>query len=258
MSDITPQVLKKFQYKRVVRWKEIVDFLQDQVKATTAVQWLLKSGKALSIKKGLYYLKRPNEWLLDELEINPLLIAGHIHPEGVIGYHAALKCYGVAYSESNLFQIALPKSVRRTWKAFSFQKANYEFYRANLTFGITSSVVEDVRVQHFSRERILLEGLMYPNRLLGMDEFVKSVEGFSWINLEHLFEMVIHYPIKTISMRLGWLLEKNKRQWHVAESDLKRLEKNRTESRILLVKSKPKGNYLVKRWSLMVPRTLRT
>ena len=257
MSDITEKVLKKFQYKRVVRWKEIADFLQDQVKATTGVQWLLKSGKAISIRKGLYYLKRPNEWLQDELEINPLLIAGHIHPEGVIGYHAALKCYGVAYSESNVFQIALPKSIRRAWKAFSFQKAHYRFYRANLSFGATSSVIEDVKVQHFSRERILLEGLMYPDRFLGMSEFLKSIEGFSWIDLDSLFKMVKHYPIKSISMRLGWLLENNKQQWHVAESDLKKLEKNRTESRILLVKNKPKGNYLVKRWSLMVPRILR-
>lgn len=99
---------------------------------------------------------------------------------------------------------------------------------------------------------------MYPDRFLGMSEFLKSIEGFSWINLESLFEMVKHYPIKSISMRLGWLLENNKQQWHVAESALKKLEKNRTESRILLVKNKPKGNYLVKRWSLMVPRTLRT
>lgn len=58
-------------------------------------------------------------------------------------------------------------------------------------------------------------------------------------------------------MRLGWMLENNKQRWHVAESALKELEKNRTESRILLVKNKPNGNYLVKRWSLMVPKTLR-
>jgi predicted transcriptional regulator of viral defense system len=256
MSDITEKILKRYRSKRVVRWKEIADFLQDQVKATTAVQWLLKSGKAISIKKGLYYLKRPNEWLQDELEINPLLIAGHIHPEGVIGYHAALKCYGVAYSESNVFQIALPKSIKRAWKTFSYQNASYEFYRANLNFGVASSVVEDVRVQHFSRERILLEGLMYPDRFLGMDEFLKSIESFPWINPEHLFDMVKHYPIKTISMRLGWLLEKYKQQWHVTESYLRQLENNRTESRILLVKNKPRGNYLVKRWSLMVPKTL--
>jgi predicted transcriptional regulator of viral defense system len=256
MSDITERVLKKFQYKRVVSWKEIADFLQNQVKATTAAQWLLKSGKAISIRKGLYYLKQPNEWLQDELQINPLLIAGHIHPGGVIGYHSALKCYGVAYSESNVFQITLSKSIQRAWKAFSFQNAHYHFFRANLSFGVSSSVIEEVRVQHFSRERILLEGLMYPDRFLGMDEFLKSIEGFSWISLEYLFEMVEHYPIKTISMRLGWLLEKNKRQWHVAESDLKKLEKNRTESRILLIKNKPKGNYLVKRWSLMVPKAL--
>lgn len=257
MSDITEKVLKKFKNKRVVQWREIASFLKDQVKATTAAQWLLKSRKAIFIKKGLYYLKRPNEWLEDEVEINPLIIAGHLHPDGVIGYHAALKFYGVAYSESNIFQIALPKSVKRVWKSFIFQKAQYKFYRTDLSFGVASSVVEDVRIEHFSRERILLEGLMYPDRFLGMSEFLKSIEGFSWINLESLLKMVSYYPIKTVSMRLGWLLENNKQRWHVSESVLKALEKNRPESRILLVKKNPRGNYLVKRWSLMIPKTLK-
>ena len=130
MSNLTDKILKKFQHKRIVRWKEIASFLGNEVKATTAIQWLSKSGKAVIIRKGLYYLKRPDEWYRDNLQINPLILAGNIHPNGVIGYHAALKCYGVAYSESNLFQVALPKSVPRVRKPFNFQSAEYKFYRS--------------------------------------------------------------------------------------------------------------------------------
>jgi len=57
-------------------------------------------------------------------------------------------------------------------------------------------------------------------------------------------------------MRLGWLIEKNQQKWSVNEPVLKKLEKKRPESRILLIKKKPRGNYLVRRWSLMVPKTL--
>ncbi len=256
MPNTTEKVLKKFQYKRVVRWKEIASFLGDEVRATTAIQWLLKSGKAVAIKKGIYYLKRPDEWLDEKLEINPIIIAGYTHPQGVIGYHTAMKCYGVSYSESNLFQVAVPKSVPRVMKPFKYNNAQYKFYRADLSFGIASSVIDDVRVSHFSRERILLEGLMSPDRFLGVSEFLKSIEGFSWVDLDKLMDMLNYYPLTSISMRLGWLLEKNQKRWHVSETILKELEKKRPESRILLVKSKPKGNYLEKRWSLMVPKTV--
>jgi len=256
MPNITEKILKKFKHKQVVSWKEIASFLGDEVKATTAIQWLLKSGKAMVIKKGFYYLKRPDEWLRENLEVNPLIIAGHIHPDGVIGYHAALKCYGIAYSESNLFQVTLPKSVPRVLKSFKYQNAQYKFYRGNITFGITSSVIDDVRVKHFSRERILLEGLMFPDRFLGISEFLKSIDEFSWIDLDTLMNILNYYPLTSISMRLGWLLENYQQRWNVNESILKKLEKRRPESRILLIKKRPRGNYLVKRWSLMVPKTV--
>ena len=256
MPNITHKILIKYQNKRVVRWKEIASFLGDEVKATTATQWMLKSGKALVIKKGVYYLKRPDEWFRNNLVINPLIIAGHVHPNGVIGYHSALRCYGIAYSESNLFQVALPKLVPRVPKSFKYQNAHYKFYRTNLSFGIASSVIDDVRVKHFSKERILLEGLMFPDRFLGISEFLKSIEEFSWVNLDMVMDFLSFYPLTSISMRLGWLLENYKRKWNVREPLLKKLEKSRSESRILLDKKRTKGNYLVKRWNLMIPKAV--
>ena len=123
-----------------------------------------------------------------------------------------LKCFGVAHSESNQFQVVLPKSVPRAMKPFKFQNAQYKFYRADLSFGLESSVIDDVRVKHFSKERILLEGLMFPDRFLGINEFLNSIGGFSWIDLDKLMGSIGHYPLTTISMRLGWLLENNQCQ----------------------------------------------
>lgn len=256
MPSITEDILKRFQHQGIVTRKEIMAKIGDQVKTTTAVKLLLDNGKALYIKKGLYYLKRPDEWYRDYVEINPLILAGNIHQKGIVGYHAALKCHGTAYSESNLFQVALDNSVRRVSKPFEFQNAQYQFYRTDLSFGIDSSVIDEVRIKHFSRERILLEGLMFPERFLGIGEFLQSIDGFTWLDLDSLLDMVKHYPVTTIYMRLGWLLEGNKKKWSVDERILKKLEKKRPESRLMLVKSQTRNNYLVKRWSLMVPKTV--
>ncbi len=257
MKRITEAIYKKFHHRRVVHRREIVAFLNGEAtRANTAIQWLLKSGKVLSIKTGLYYLKPPQECYADEIEVNPLILASRLHSKGVVGYHAALKCYGAAYSESRVFQVALDKSLARVLKPFEFQNARYEFYRTDISFGIASSVIDDVRVRHFSRERLLLEGLMYPDRFLGMSEFLQSIENFSWVDVEALMSMLSRYPLATIRMRLGWLLEKNQQRWHVGEARLRKLGRRRPKSKIHLIKRKTRDNFLHPRWNLMVPRII--
>ncbi|MFZ1946208.1 MAG: hypothetical protein WAW06_01520 [bacterium] len=256
MGSTTESIYRRFRPGRFVRRSDIGALLRDPRRTATAVAWLLESGRALTVQRGLYYLKSPDEWHRDSVEVNPLLVAANAHPKGVIGYHAALKCYGSAYSESSQYQVAVDKSVRRVLKGFDFQRAGYKFYRADLSFGLASSVIDDVRVSHFSRERILLEGLMFPDRFLGIGEFLQSIESFTWVDLDALRGMVRYYPLVTICMRLGWLLEQNAERWHVGARILNDLEQHRPESRILLVKSMSRGNRLVRRWSLMVPKTV--
>ena len=91
---------------------------------------------------------------------------------------------------------------------------------------------------------------------MGIGEFLQSIDGFTWLDLDALLNMINHYPNTTIYMRLGWLLECNKKKWSVDEKILKKLEKKRPESRLMLVKNQTRNNYLVKRWSLMVPKTV--
>jgi hypothetical protein len=97
----------------------------------------------------------------------------------------------------------------------------------------------------------LLESSPFPPK------FSRTIyEGFSWIDFDELMKIIQYYPPTSISMRLGWLLENFKKRWKVTESIFKELEKNRTESRIYLLKSPTRGNFLVKRWNLMVPKTV--
>lgn len=256
MQSLTDKILKHFRDKRVVRRREIVALLGDEVKTTTAVNWLLQNDKAILIKKGLYYLKSPDEWFNDQIYVNPLIVTARVHPKGVIGYHTALRCYGKAYSESNLYQVALDRSVSRVRKPFVFQNARYIFYRTHLSFGLESSVINEVRVRHFSKERILLEGLIHQDRFFGLTEFLQSIEGFAYVNPDKLLDVLHNYPLQTAAMRLGWLLEQFQNRWYVPEETLKKLETHRTITRLFLVPNKRRGNRLIPRWNLMVPRTL--
>lgn len=251
------KLYRALQHNRIVQRKDIVAFYGGDIPlANKNIQALLKSGKAVRIKTGVYYFKRPDEFYDNMVYVNPLLIAAKVYPDGAIVYHTALKVLGSAYSESQLFQVGVPNAVRRPPRSFEFQNAAYQFHRVDMSFGIDSTVVADVRIKCFSKERALLEGLVHPHLFFGMSEFLQSVEGFAWVNTNALLDMLPRYPVKTVGMRLGWLLERFRERWHVPAAVLASLEKHRTISRVFLLPDQRKDNRLESRWNLMVPKTL--
>lgn len=248
---------EKFQHLRIVSRAEIMNhFSGDVEKANNAIRWLIKSGKAQPIKTGLYYLKRPDEWFEKEVTVSPWLVASKAMPNGVVAYHSALRLRGEAYSETSQFQVAVGLEFPRAPKSFAYQGASYHFSRADISFGIEEVPVLDFIVRAFSKERLLLEGLMAPDKFFGMAEFLKSIEGFKWIDLDSLLAMLPHYPLATISMRLGWLLEKFRDKWYVGDVILEKLRQNKPQDLAFLEARKRKGNVLERKWNLMVPATL--
>jgi predicted transcriptional regulator of viral defense system len=253
----TGKLYHAFQQERIVQRKDIVYFYDGNAPlANLNIQRLLKSRRAIRIKTGVYYFKKPDEFYDDLTLVKPLLVAGKVHPEGILVYHTALRLTGDAYSESHVFQVGIPGEKRRLPRQFEFQNAEYRFYRIDNSFGLETTVIDDVRIRHFSKERIVVEGLMHPDHFYGMPEFVKSIEGFKWIDIDALLTMLPHYPVQTASMRLGWLLERFQKRWYVPEDILSELEQYRTISRLFLVSRQRKGNKLSPRWNLMVPKTL--
>lgn len=253
----TGRLYRAFQSNRVVHRKDILSFYDGKVPlANINIQRLLKSKRAVRIKTGVYYFKKPDEFYDDLTLINPLLVAGKVHPEGLVVYHTALRITGNAYSESRVFQVGVPKFGKPLPKAFLFQNAEFRFFHVDTTFGLAQSLVEEVKVQCFSKERILLEGLLHPDRFFGLTEFLQSVDSYPYVNPDTLFEILPNYPMKTAAMRLGWLLERFQKRWYIQKDVLKQLEDYRTVTRLFLVSNQRKGNKLVRRWNLMVPSTL--
>jgi predicted transcriptional regulator of viral defense system len=251
------EVYKKFLPQKVVRRTQVLDYLGGDVEKTnSALRWLVKSGKAQRIKTGLFYLKQPHEWYQDNINVSPWLIAGNASEGGVIGYHSSLKLLGNTYSEANEMQIVVGLEYDRRPNSFSYQNIRYKYFRSDLSFGITDHIVLDTKAKIQDKERLVLEGLMKPDKFYGMAEFLKSIENIKWLDLSHLLKMTTNFPLSTVSMRLGWLLERNQKTWYVEDSHLNQLQANRPEDRVFLISSKRNGNILDKTWNLMVPKSI--
>lgn len=251
------EVYQKFVTQRVVRRIQVLDYLAgDAEKTNAALRWLIKSGKAQRIKTGLFYLKQPNEWYENELTVSPWLIASKAEKGSVIGYHSALKILGYAYSEVNELQMLVGLDYNRVPNSFSYQNILYKYFRGDLSFGITEHVTSNTKIQILDKERLVLEGLMQPDKFYGMPEFIKSIDFIKWLDLDHLLEMKAKYPLSTVSMRLGWLLQTYRQKWYVEDSHLNQLKANRPEDRVFLINRIRKGNVLYKKWNLMVPKNI--
>jgi predicted transcriptional regulator of viral defense system len=251
------EVYHKFVAQRIVRRKQVLDYLAGDVEKTNAaLRWLIKSGKAQRIKTGLFYFKQPNEWYENEITVSPWLIASNAKKGSVIGYHSALKLLGYAYSEVNELQIVVGLYYNRAPNSFSYHKIKYKYFRSDLSFGITEHITSDRKIKILDKERLVLEGLIQPDKFYGISEFLKSIENIKWLDLDHLLEMKAKYPLPTVSMRLGWLLQKYREEWYVEDSHLNQLKANRPEDRVFLVNRIRKGNVLDKMWNLMVPNNL--
>ena len=251
------EVYQKFISQKIVRRKKVLDYFSGDVdKTNAALRWLIESAKALRIKNGLYYFKQPDEWFKEQVSISPWLIAANAVEGSVIAYHSALRLLGTAYSETKEIQIAVGLERSRVPKGFEYQKVNYKYFRSDLSFGITEHIIAEKKIKAFDKERLILEGLMHPDKFYGMAEFLASIEEVKWLDLDHLMDMINKYPLPTVSMRLGWLLHKYRQKWYVDDAYLHRLKTNRPEDRVFLVNRQRKGNVLEKAWNLMVPKTL--
>lgn len=251
------EVYQKFVSHKIVRRKQVLDYFSGDVdKTNAALRWLIKSAKAQRIKSGLFYFKQPDEWFKEQVSVSPWFIAANAVEGSVVAYHSALSLLGTAYSETKEIQVAVGREHSRVPKGFLYQKVNYKYFRSDLSFGITEHVVAGGKIKVFDKERLILEGLMHPDKFYGMAEFLTSIEEVKWLDLDHLMDMIKMYPLPTVSMRLGWLLHKYRQKWYVDDSYLSRLKTNRPEDRVFLVNRQRKGNVLEKVWNLMVPKTL--
>jgi len=248
---------EQFHHLRVVRRSEILTWLNGQVEKTNnAIKWLLKSGKAQRIKTGLYYFRRPDEWYQKDVLVSPWIIASCAAAGSVVAYHSALHIRGDAYSATKWIQIAINRGRKKPPPRFEYQNAEYRYYKDNTSFGVEEIIIQDLRVKTFTRERILLDGLAKPDRFFGLTEFLQSIDGYKWINPDKLFEYLPNYPALAVRMRLGWLLERFQKKWYIKDETLEQLQKDRPDDMVFLVGNKRRGNKRIRKWNLLVPKTL--
>lgn len=222
------------------------------------LKYYLRANKLKLVTRGVYAVIPPGV-PADRFQPDPFLVASAIRPDGVFSYHSALELLEVAHSvwhQNTLYVKQRRRLLRLNGATISF------FEHPGVMRSTTNEQVGTLRVERQGRflctpgpERTLVEGFRRPVLVGGLEELVRSANGFSTLDLD-LLEKVLHaYGVATLWAAVGWFLERFQQTFYVPERVLERLAQHRPRSPHYLERDH-RGGSLVARWNLILAEAL--
>lgn len=197
----------------VFRTNELLAACDSPSSAEEQLRVAVKTGKAERIRRGLYasMVGKYQRTIPDSLEI----IAA-IDSDAPVCYHSALDVLGVAHEMS--FQREFRTDKLRA--AFEYRGLRYIPYPAEGGLRVRK-VRTDVagRINTTTKEQTLCDCLSRPDRAGGIEEVVRSVSSFAFVDCDIILEIAKTLE-KTDIARIGWVLSQKATDWHVSDKML--------------------------------------
>jgi len=167
---------------------------------------LKKKRRIEEIERGKYLLipaKAGYEGLWSEV---PFLILPNILNEYYVGFYSALNYWGMTEQVPRVVFVATTKRRRDLEygpNLFKFVKMSKKRF-----FGFEEGEIAGSKFKISSREKTVLDCLMYPKYCGGIDEVVKGIwEAKKELNFDKLLEYAKKLGVSVVTRRLGYLLE---------------------------------------------------
>lgn len=192
----------------VFKTSELLASCDSPLSAEEQLRIAVKTGKVERLRRGLYVSMagRYEGVLPDSLEI---IVA--IDPDAPVCYHTALDILGVAHDVS--FQREFRTDKLGT--AFEYRGICYVPYPPEAGLR-TRRVRTDAagRINATTKEQTLCDCLARPDRAGGIEEVVRAISSFAYIDCGIVLEIASALG-KTDISRIGWLLSQKAADWRV-------------------------------------------
>jgi hypothetical protein len=210
------------------------------------------TGRLRSVSKGVYVVTKgssPNRISPDYFHV-----ALAARADAIFSYHSALELLGCAHSIWHV--CTLYTAHRRRPLCLDYDKI--EFLNdpnplSNRHLGTETVEYDGKLLETTGPERTLVEGLLRPGRIGGIEEFINSAGGLPIPKLDLLEEILKLHNTKHLYAAAGWYLERCQEAWNIPSSFLGRMEKHRPGSPQYLERCSGFGK-LFPRWNLILPR----
>jgi len=247
--------------KRVVSVKDILEAAKNIVRKedikyiyNAYLRALLKEGKLMRVKKGLYIVLDPLE-SPKTFSFDRFLVGSKISKRYYLGFHTALEFYGCAHSAFNTVYVCVNKKDR--FQGFSFHGTAFKpVYTTELELGVKKTRYMSHTVAVSSRERTFIDCIDRVKYAGGWEECLKSLEGLSGVNFNKTLELLSVLGHDFLYRKIGLTLKalRDASIYYRALDDdvLESLKMRIGSAPMYLEKGKPSS--FNKEWKLYVPR----
>lgn len=247
---MTTKLAADFLAQRVFTFEEVKARygLEDHA-ARQAILYAKRRGQIGTVRKGLYFVIPPGA---DPAlyRPDPYLVAAKAEPVGAIAYHAALDLHGVAYSAFYEVAVAVPR-----WRrGFAVGDVRIRFVQAAAAFGRQTLSREGVPVTVTDRERTLVDGCDRTTYAGGLEELLRSVEGFPSVDHDRVLDYVRQYGRGSAAAKVGWVLDRFVEQWGFPDNVREGLYALRPRGAVTFEAAPSKR--LDRRWGVLLPAAL--
>ena len=223
-------------------------------KAREHVRYLLEEGYIQTVRRGLYALVSERTGAMPDRYV----LASKVSPAGYLSHHTALEVLGVAQTTfAGTLYLTVPTRVM----PFAYGGTTIRplvSTRPVQAHGLLARVKrggQDLVVS--GRELTLVQCLDRPQYAGGLEEVLRSVEGFSgldWARLELLLEPPSGpFSKASLNAKVGFVVERNASRWRPPPELLDRLAQRTGKGINYLGTSRGRGGRWVPRWRVIVP-----
>ena len=205
----------------------------------------VKSGSVERVRRGLLV---SNYRRFEDVSVDPFAIVTTADGDAVVSFHSACEAHGVAHNMGFICQFR-SDSVR---KAFTFRGVEYKPCGS-----VGSTQAKTVRsgglhVRVTTREQTIVDCLDKPGLAGGIEEAVRSVSAFAYVDAEALLGIVRAKGSPTAS-RVGWLLSEKRADWHIDDAVLDELRSMIGPGPYRLGRPGPSHRGWSREWGLLLP-----
>lgn len=210
---------------------------------------MVKRGLLMRLKKGLYYIipyeQEPSSFMPDWHLLAEHLTKGTNH---YIGYYSALQVHNLITQPSLKEQIVVAKQMRPS--TLKIKDVSFQFIYHNLDhfFGSKKIWIDSFnKVLCSDLEKTFIDCLFKPDYAGGIVEVARAIyTSKDKIKYDKLLEYTERFRSQAVIKRLGFILE----TLEIESEIIKKLQKARTASYVLLDTELPKSGKMISRWSI--------
>lgn len=217
----------------------------------------LKAGHLIHIRKYLYAVK---PIFIQDISIDPYVIASKATSDSVLAYHTALELHGVAYTTFSEMTLL----TARTLKPFAYEGMRFRAIKKPLPFlndndaiyGIETIQRAQMILKVTTLERTIVDILDRPDLSGGWEEIWRSFENITRVDINKVVQYTLLLKNATTVSKVGFFLEQLPEHLAINKKLIDKLLPYIPKQPHYLNRDERKGGKYFEKWRLIVPNNI--